>query len=150
MLVAKPGPVAKLREIANTLAAQNPEVSVESFFLPLDESCNFQWNVTSTRYCAPILEWYVSVAAPLQGLSAEDPKIRRFLLDKLLEKILANPDYSVVVEGERVPLTVEYLTRIKNWICHAAGVELNSAIAERLGSHYSNIHIVTGPDNPWI
>jgi len=72
-----------------------------------------------------------------RGLSADDPEAKRCLLEELLKDILANPDYSVVVGDERVPLTVEYLTEREDWISNAAAVEIQGTISEQLGSRYS-------------
>jgi hypothetical protein len=150
VLVARPASREKIREIANQIAARMPGISLESFFLPPGESCNYQWNILSTRNSALMLEWYISVTAPARGLSTAEPSARELLVTELLGDMLQDPKYSVVIDNRRVPLTVDYLFDQENWICHAAGVVIDRAIADCLGRHFSDIDVVTGPENPWL
>jgi hypothetical protein len=150
MLIAKPAPEDKIRELAVATFRDHPGISLESFLLPRDESCNFQWNIISTNAFAPLLEWYASIVAKSEGLDAENPEPRQHLLEELLRDVLADPDHSVVVGERRVPLTVDYLMERENWISNATQIAIHKVLGPKLGSHFSDIDVVISREDPWL
>ena len=146
MLVAKPAPEEKIRELASAMFRDQPESSIDSFLLPREESCNFQWNTVSTRNFALSLEWYLHE----RDLLSKHQRSQEAALSELLEGIVYSPKHSVIVDGEPVPVSVTYLRRTDNWISNYTAVSILQAMSRHLEAEYADLGIALSHHNPWL
>ena len=134
MLIAKPASEKKIRELANELAESNPNISVDSFMLPRDESCNYQWNTVSTRSFSLLLEWYLCEL----GLLSVDHPLQEEVLSEFLEGIIHSNEHTVIIDGNPKSITLDYLRQDGNWISNFTAVSLLRAVSEKLGPEYAD------------
>jgi hypothetical protein len=146
MLVAKPAPEEKIRELANVLSRGRSGIAAEGFLLPRSQDCNYQWNVQSTRSFAFVLDWYLHE----EGLLSKDPRLQESALSDLLAGIVDSPDHTVVADGKPMPLSVDYLRQTDNWISNHTAISILQALSRQLGPQYSDPHITSHPPNPWL
>ena len=149
MLIAKPLPKEAIDLLLEERVKHSKGFNTRDFRLPLDISCNEVWNIISVRNISPILEWFLAEKSYKQEETRNSSSDRE-KLESVLTGIVNNPEHTVIANGQRTQLTVDYLLDPENLVSNHSSVSIYQNIARKLGPDYSDINIVLSRKNPWI